>query len=76
MFSTFACVVLQEAAGRLTLLSGHSLGEALARQFPSGYGRAAVLVLVLGAVLLGCAAYEAGNILGGVAGALLVLELR
>lgn len=74
-FSTFACVVLQEAAGRLTLLSGHSLGGALARQFPSGAGRAAVLVLVLGAVLLGCAAYEAGNILGGVAGALLVIDL-
>ena len=26
-------------------------------------------ILVLGAILLGCAAYEAGNILGGVAGA-------
>jgi Mn2+/Fe2+ NRAMP family transporter len=34
-----------------------------------------VLTLVLGAILLGCAAYEAGNILGGVAGALLAIEL-
>lgn len=73
-FSTFACVVLQEAAGRLTLLSGRNLGEALAHRFRSGWGRAAVMVLVLGAVLLGCAAYEAGNILGGVAGALLVID--
>ena len=30
-----------------------------------------MLVLVLGAIVLGCAAYEAGNILGGVAGAVL-----
>jgi Mn2+/Fe2+ NRAMP family transporter len=74
-FSTFACVVLQEAAGRLTLLSGRPLGEALASRFPSGVGRAGVLVLVLGAVVLGCAAYEAGNILGGVSGALMVTGL-
>ncbi|HBM72570.1 MAG TPA: hypothetical protein DD436_08100, partial [Erythrobacter sp.] len=30
--------------------------------------------LVGGAILLGCAAYEAGNILGGAAGAMLALD--
>jgi Mn2+/Fe2+ NRAMP family transporter len=33
------------------------------------------LLLILGAIVLGCAAYEAGNILGGVAGASLALPL-
>ena len=73
-FSTLACLVLQEAAGRLRLLSGRSLGGALHQQFPSGVGRWLVLVLVVGAVLVGNAAYEAGNILGGVAGASLLLD--
>jgi Mn2+/Fe2+ NRAMP family transporter len=72
-FSTVACLVLQEAAGRLRLLSGASLGTALRRQFPTGGSRWLVLVVVLGAVLVGNAAYEAGNILGAVSGASLVL---
>jgi Mn2+/Fe2+ NRAMP family transporter len=32
-----------------------------------------MLATILGAIVLGCAAYEAGNILGGVAGAVLIL---
>lgn len=73
LFSTVACLVLQEASGRLTVVSGKNLGEALRERYPTGWRRGAVLVLVLGAVVLGCAAYEAGNILGGVAGAVLTL---
>lgn len=73
LFSTIACLVLQEASGRLTVVSGKSLGEALRQRYPAGWRRGAILVLVLGAVVLGCAAYEAGNILGGVAGAVLML---
>jgi len=71
LFSTFACLLLQEAAARLTVVSGRDLGQALRAQYASGVGRVAVSVLVLGAVVLGCAAYQAGNILGGVAGAAL-----
>ncbi len=73
LFSTGACLVLQEASGRLTVVSGRNLGEALRDRYPSGVAGAVVLLLVLGAVVLGCAAYEAGNILGGVAGASLAL---
>jgi Mn2+/Fe2+ NRAMP family transporter len=75
VFSTAACLVLQEASGRLTVVSGRNLGEALRDRYPSGVAGAIVLLLVLGAVVLGCAAYEAGNILGGVAGASLALPL-
>ncbi len=74
-FSTFACLVLQEAAARLTVVSGRNLGEALRDRYPAGWRSAAILILVSGAVILGCAAYEAGNILGGVAGAALALPL-
>ena len=73
-FSTLACLVLQEASARLTLASGRDLGQALRRRFAGGWRGVAVLLLVLGAIVVGCAAYQAGNILGGVAGAALALE--
>lgn len=73
-FSTVACLVLQEASARLTTGSGMNLGQALRRR-SEGWRRVLVLGLVFGGIVLGCAAYEAGNILGGVAGAALVLRL-
>lgn len=75
LFSTLACLVLQEAAARLTVVSGRNLGEALRLQYHGALSGVAVLALVLGAIVLGCAAYEAGNILGGVAGAALGIDL-
>ena len=75
LFATFACLVLQEACARLTIASGHNLGEALRRRFHHGVGALLLLWLVLGAIVLGCAAYEAGNILGGVEGASLATGL-
>jgi Mn2+/Fe2+ NRAMP family transporter len=70
-FSTFACLLLQEASARLTVVSDLDLGQAIRRQYRGGWSGTAALLLVVGAVILGCAAYEAGNILGGVAGAVL-----
>jgi Mn2+/Fe2+ NRAMP family transporter len=74
-FSTLACLVLQEAAARLTVGSGLTLGQALRRRFSSGAAGAAVTLMVVGAVILGCAAYQAGNVLGAVAGAKLLLDV-
>ena len=71
VFSTFACVVLQEAATRVTAATGNDLGRALRNRFPGVAGHA-VTGLVLGAIVAGCAAYQAGNILGAVAGAQLL----
>jgi len=71
VFSTVACLVLQEASGRLTVVSGQTLGQALRSRYSHGLQGGLVMLLVLGAILLGCAAYEAGNILGGAAGAVL-----
>ncbi len=73
VFSTFACVVLQEAAVRLTAATGNDLGRALRERFKGAAGYA-VTALVLGAIVAGCAAYQAGNILGAVAGAQLLWQ--
>jgi Mn2+/Fe2+ NRAMP family transporter len=71
VFSTVATLVLQEASARVTIASGLNLGQAIQRRFSGGVRGILVLTVVLGAVVFGCAAYEAGNILGGVAGAAL-----
>jgi len=75
VFSTCACLVLQEAAGRLAIVSGHDLGRAIGISFRGGASRVLAIVLVIGAVLVGCAAYEAGNILGAVSGVALGVAL-
>jgi Mn2+/Fe2+ NRAMP family transporter len=74
-FSTVATLVLQEASARLTACSGRDLARALREGDRAAGGGGVVVVLVLGAVVLGCAAYEAGNLLGAAAGAGLVLGL-
>ena len=68
-FSTVATLVLQEASGRLTVLTGLDLARALRWRSAGGAAAALVLVVVLGAIVVGCAAYQAGNVLGAVAGA-------
>ena len=75
LFSTVACLILQEASARITIVSKKNLGQAIRYQFHRRVERLLVISLVSGAIILGCAAYEAGNILGGVAGALLAIPL-
>ena len=66
-FATVACILLQEVSGRLTIISGLSLGQALKKKYGNEKG-AWLTFLFGGPVILGCAAYEAGNILGAVSG--------
>ncbi len=73
-FSTFACLLLQEASARLTVVSGKTLAQALRGRYQGG-GGAVVLAVVLGGLVMGCAAYEAGNILGALAGITLVTNV-
>lgn len=68
-FSTVATLVLQEAAARVTVVSGRNLGEAIRDRFGGGASGVLVVGLVLGAIVLGNAAFEAGNVLGASAGA-------
>ena len=74
-FSTVATLVLQEASARLTATSGRDLAQALRESYRHGPGGALILALVIGAIGVGCAAYEAGNLLGAAAGARLILGL-
>ena len=72
VFATIACIILQEASARITIASGLSLGKALEKKF--GHQRGFWIKLFIGgSVLLGCAAYEAGNILGAVSGMNLII---
>lgn len=68
LFATVACFLLQDAVARLTSSSGLSLGRALGTTLGEGAFGRATLLLVVGSVVFGCAAYQAGNLLGGTAG--------
>ncbi len=68
LFSVIATFVLQEMSARLGIVTGRGLSENLRAELgESALGKAAV-VLVVAAVGLGNAAYEAGNITGAALG--------
>ena len=75
VFSTFACLLLQEASARITIKSGMNLGQAISKQFEGRSSKKMVLALIIGAIILGSAAYETGNILGSIAGLTLVFQI-
>ena len=74
LFSTLACLVLQEASARIAVLTGQELGGAIRGRFGRSRWGAPVPALAALGIILGCAAYEAGNLLGGVAGLRLVVD--
>lgn len=74
-FSTIACILLQEASARITIYSKMNLAKAIAKQFENRPTKSLVLFLVIGAIVLGSAAYETGNILGSMAGLGLMLDV-
>ncbi len=71
LFSTIATILLQEAAARATIASKKRLGEIIALKYPNEIGENVSLLLFL-AVSFGCAAYQAGNLLGAMSGILLL----
>lgn len=74
VFSTFACIVLQETSARLTIVSRRNLGQVLKIYFSeSKFGRV-ITLLVPFTIILGNAAYQTGNILGGVSGMNLIIS--
>lgn len=68
LFSVLAALVLQEMSARLGVVGGMGLGEAMRRRFRAPWARVASAALVLSAILVGNAAYETGNLLGGALG--------
>lgn len=71
-YSTIACLLLQEAAARLSIVSGHSLGEALVIEFQDSATKSLIYFLIFSAIVVGCAAYQTGNVLGTVSGVKLI----
>ncbi|WP_052600130.1 Nramp family divalent metal transporter [Aureispira sp. CCB-QB1] len=68
LFSIIATYILQEMTARLGLIGGMGLGEAIRHKIQHPILRYFAIFLVLSAILIGNAAYEAGNITGAVLG--------
>lgn len=63
VFAIFATCVLQEMSGRVGLIGGMGLGEAINKELP-GWLRIGGIIMVVGAIGVGNAAYQTGNIIG------------
>ncbi len=68
VFSVITTLVLQEMSARLGLVTQRGLSEAIRSQVRSTLLSILSIILVLGAILIGNTAYEAGNISGAVMG--------
>ncbi len=68
VLSIIACIVLQEMSARLGIITQQGLSEVLKTQFTNPLVKWTLIILILSAVFIGNAAYEAGNISGGVLG--------
>ena len=75
LFSTLACLLLQEAAAKISIVTGKNLGQSISDYFENRSSKTVVLLLVLGAILVGTAAYEMGNLLGAVEGIKLLFDI-
>ncbi len=68
LFAIIATIILQYLAARIAILTQQGLAEAILTALPGGAARITMAVLVLAALAIGNAAYEAGNIGGGYLG--------
>lgn len=64
LLSIFATIILQEMAARVGIITQKGLATVIKEQISSPLLRKSALFLILGAVVIGNAAYEAGNIAG------------
>jgi len=75
IFAVATTLILQEMTGRLSLGSGYDLGQSL-REFPNNQAtKILFVILTLSSITFGCAAYEAGNLVGGALGLEMVSSL-
>ena len=68
LLSIIATLVLQEMAARLGIISQKGLSEVIRDEIKHPVTKNIVIALILLAIVIGNAAYEAGNISGGVLG--------
>ena len=68
VLSIFATIILQEMAARLGIISQKGLSEVIREEIKIPFLKQFVTLLILAAIVVGNASYEAGNISGGVLG--------
>ena len=74
VLSTIATIVLQEMSARLGLISQKGLSEVIRDEIKTPFLKVFAVGLILFAIVVGNAAYEAGNITGGVLGLETIIE--
>ena len=74
VFSVITTVVFQEMAARLGLVTQEGLGEAIRNSKLPAFGRIVMIFISFSAIIIGNAAYEAGNLAGAVLGLDLIYE--
>ena len=68
VLSIFSTIVLQEMAARLGIVSKKGLSEIIRTEIKEPASKKLIMFLIISAIVVGNAAYEAGNIIGGVLG--------
>lgn len=68
LLSIFSCIILQEMAARLGIISQQGLSDSIRQEIKHPVVKALSLLLIFAAIVVGNAAYEAGNITGAVLG--------
>lgn len=68
LLSIIATIVLQEMAARLGIITQKGLSEVIRTEISQPTLRTIITLLIISAIVVGNAAYEAGNISGGVLG--------
>ena len=68
LLSIVATIVLQEMSARLGIISQKGLSEVIRTEISNPVFKVLAIILILSAIVIGNAAYEAGNISGGVLG--------
>jgi Mn2+/Fe2+ NRAMP family transporter len=68
VFSIVATIVLQEMSARLGLVAKKGLAQTVRSEISNPLIKWLAIILIMSAILIGNAAYEAGNISGGVLG--------
>lgn len=68
LLSVIATMVLQEMAARLGIITGKGLADSLFQALKTPWKKGVAISLILGAIVIGNTAYEAGNIGGAVLG--------
>ncbi len=76
LLSVIATMILQEMAARLGVITQKGLSEVLRQEIKNPFFKILSIFLIIFAIVLGNAAYEAGNISGGVLGLLAVLPVQ